>query len=226
HGSRTLRATRALRRQGRRPERRRRRAPGHRVSLAALVQGRGHPHERRGLRARAHAGRRRLRRSVPARPRARSSRRRARLLHRRRCRARLRRGAHRPAARGGSAGDVAPAPQGEMRTGPMSRLLLALGATLGAVIALTSLDRTITNGQTTAEVATMLRVEWQPTTETFSRPALVGFVYNDSTFRIGSVRLRVERSEEHTSELQSRFDLVCRLLLEKKKTNIIKRDVE
>src|SRR5207249_11536644 len=31
-------------------------------------------------------------------------------------------------------------------------------------------------------------------------------------------RLRVlERSEEHTSELQSRFDLVCRLLLEKKK---------
>src|SRR5204862_7062023 len=30
------------------------------------------------------------------------------------------------------------------------------------------------------------------------------------------------RSEEHTSELQSRRDLVCRLLLEKKKHNIIK----
>src|SRR5437868_11664688 len=29
----------------------------------------------------------------------------------------------------------------------------------------------------------------------------------------------VTRSEEHTSELQSRFDLVCRLLLEKKKDN-------
>src|SRR5438105_9846805 len=28
---------------------------------------------------------------------------------------------------------------------------------------------------------------------------------------------RVRRSEEHTSELQSRVDLVCRLLLEKKK---------
>src|SRR5207249_6947182 len=28
---------------------------------------------------------------------------------------------------------------------------------------------------------------------------------------------RKSRSEEHTSELQSRFDLVCRLLLEKKK---------
>src|SRR2546428_7534022 len=31
------------------------------------------------------------------------------------------------------------------------------------------------------------------------------------------VRLDPERSEEHTSELQSRSDLVCRLLLEKKK---------
>src|SRR2546428_1646744 len=30
---------------------------------------------------------------------------------------------------------------------------------------------------------------------------------------------RVLRSEEHTSELQSRSDLVCRLLLEKKKKN-------
>src|SRR5260221_10856787 len=29
----------------------------------------------------------------------------------------------------------------------------------------------------------------------------------------------VERSEEHTSELQSHSDLVCRLLLEKKKKN-------
>src|SRR5437868_12353012 len=30
-------------------------------------------------------------------------------------------------------------------------------------------------------------------------------------------KLLADRSEEHTSELQSRFDLVCRLLLEKKK---------
>src|SRR5207249_11767076 len=36
----------------------------------------------------------------------------------------------------------------------------------------------------------------------------------------GTIRNPVQfitRSEEHTSELQSRFDLVCRLLLEKKK---------
>src|SRR5438067_10612164 len=31
-----------------------------------------------------------------------------------------------------------------------------------------------------------------------------------------SLRVNPLRSEEHTSELQSRFDLVCRLLLEKK----------
>src|SRR5699024_12008939 len=31
------------------------------------------------------------------------------------------------------------------------------------------------------------------------------------------------RSEEHTSELQSRFDLVCRLLLEKKKIDTFKK---
>src|SRR5687768_17887098 len=32
---------------------------------------------------------------------------------------------------------------------------------------------------------------------------------------------RGERSEEHTSELQSRLHLVCRLLLEKKKNNYL-----
>src|SRR2546427_3951883 len=32
-------------------------------------------------------------------------------------------------------------------------------------------------------------------------------------------RLALARSEEHTSELQSQSNLVCRLLLEKKKTN-------
>src|SRR5437588_6584714 len=32
--------------------------------------------------------------------------------------------------------------------------------------------------------------------------------------------VRGDRSEEHTSELQSHSDLVCRLLLEKKKNNI------
>src|SRR5699024_11932208 len=36
----------------------------------------------------------------------------------------------------------------------------------------------------------------------------------------GVVTQHYTRSEEHTSELQSRFDLVCRLLLEKKNMRI------
>src|SRR5437868_8856653 len=39
----------------------------------------------------------------------------------------------------------------------------------------------------------------------------------DVALLVAQVTLDQHRSEEHTSELQSRFDLVCRLLLEKKK---------
>src|SRR5699024_12228184 len=35
-----------------------------------------------------------------------------------------------------------------------------------------------------------------------------------------------DRSEEHTSELQSRFDLVCRLLLEKKKNKKKNKEID
>src|SRR3712207_8732664 len=38
---------------------------------------------------------------------------------------------------------------------------------------------------------------------------------------MGGKRRRLDRSEEHTSELQSRQYLVCRLLLEKKKNQTI-----
>ena len=38
-------------------------------------------------------------------------------------------------------------------------------------------------------------------------------------WRSASLRHTVDRSEEHTSELQSLTNLVCRLLLEKKKKN-------
>src|SRR5699024_11463738 len=46
----------------------------------------------------------------------------------------------------------------------------------------------------------------------------VGMYRRNGTGRIGATALaglHSSRSEEHTSELQSRFDLVCRLLLEK-----------
>src|SRR5699024_12553481 len=47
-----------------------------------------------------------------------------------------------------------------------------------------------------------------------------GFRYSNTNLAayVGEyVLYRKPRSEEHTSELQSRFDIVCRLLLEKKK---------
>src|SRR5699024_11911470 len=44
-------------------------------------------------------------------------------------------------------------------------------------------------------------------------------INNTSAARIKTAIARKTRSGEHTSELQSRFDLVCRLLLEKKKNN-------
>src|SRR5690606_34783114 len=47
--------------------------------------------------------------------------------------------------------------------------------------------------------------------------------YNQATVRVG---MQIDRSEEHTSELQSRENLVCRLLLEKKKTDHECSDVE
>src|SRR5260370_31224175 len=41
-----------------------------------------------------------------------------------------------------------------------------------------------------------------------------------------ALELRVQhRSEEHTSELQSHLNLVCRLLLEKKKNNAINQQI-
>src|SRR5699024_11750257 len=49
--------------------------------------------------------------------------------------------------------------------------------------------------------------------------SLLGGAARDSiecTWALGAMPLDELRSEEHTSELQSRFDLVCRLLLEKK----------
>src|SRR5690606_39490059 len=56
--------------------------------------------------------------------------------------------------------------------------------------------------------------EWASDTETGDRDELAPGV-SDQAWRQVSVSSR-ERSEEHTSELQSREKLVCRLLLEKK----------
>src|SRR5437867_7700250 len=50
---------------------------------------------------------------------------------------------------------------------------------------------------------------------------VIGCIWNSfEEFLFLLPRQRGARSEEHTSELQSPYDLVCRLLLEKKKKNI------
>lgn len=61
---------------------------------------------------------------------------------------------------------------------------------LGAVLVLTLAGNAAAQPQ--AEVAKLLRVEWDTQAEAWTRPRLAGHVYNDSSYRIGSVRLRVE----------------------------------
>src|SRR2546430_12106704 len=51
-----------------------------------------------------------------------------------------------------------------------------------------------------------------------TNPLIVGGMYAVDDERVGDL---VQRSEEHTSELQSQSNLVCRLLLEKKKQSSI-----
>src|SRR2546422_1841075 len=47
----------------------------------------------------------------------------------------------------------------------------------------------------------------------------LGILYNGALVAEETRKSAFKRSEEHTSELQSRLHLVCRLLLEKKKTD-------
>src|SRR5436190_16465034 len=58
-------------------------------------------------------------------------------------------------------------------------------------------------------------IDRKETREKFSQ--LINFNEVEKWRNFGGIRLEDNRSEEHTSELQSHSDLVCRLLLEKKK---------
>src|SRR5437868_11774141 len=67
---------------------------------------------------------------------------------------------------------------------------------------------------------TLFRSAWIPAVrEDFTLPIAVVRLGTPRKANEG-LRIGTGRSEEHTSELQSRFDLVCRLLLEKKKSRI------
>src|SRR5699024_12178715 len=57
--------------------------------------------------------------------------------------------------------------------------------------------------------------------EYFWVPLILVFAWIAVELVFGVREYQLDRSEEHTSELQSRFDLVCRLLLEKKKKDLI-----
>ena len=61
---------------------------------------------------------------------------------------------------------------------------------VGGLLLFGVIERAAAQGQ--PDVARLLRVEWEPGSDKWGPPRLVGHVYNDSTYRIGSVRLRVE----------------------------------
>src|SRR3989475_2408855 len=55
-----------------------------------------------------------------------------------------------------------------------------------------------------------------------TRSAVIGPSPNEPTWSSSDSASRIPRSEEHTSELQSQSNLVCRLLLEKKNNTTTK----
>src|SRR2546422_8153242 len=59
---------------------------------------------------------------------------------------------------------------------------------------------------------------WRKITRVGPAPAARAAATNSRSRRLRTSARTSRRSEEHTSELQSRLHLVCRLLLEKKKT--------
>src|SRR5206468_8926234 len=110
------------------------------------------------------------------------------------------------------AGDSVYSTPGLRHTSTTARLPVTYIANLGYALGKTTLGVTVLNSGrgTTIQVGGEQR---------FGMLAARGGVVRDQRKRMqlawgGGVRLR---SEEHTSELQSRSDLVCRLLLEKKK---------
>jgi hypothetical protein len=74
-----------------------------------------------------------------------------------------------------------------MSSRPRPSVLLAL-----TVLIVLALAGTATAQRVEDEVLKQLRVEWETPEEAWTRPRIVGHVYNDSAYRLGSLRLRVE----------------------------------
>src|SRR5207249_9754971 len=84
-------------------------------------------------------------------------------------------------------------------------------------------DRNVTGVQTCALPISLTQDNWGaavggPVPKITKLAKTFWFFNVDGLDYHSTVNTGFVRSEEHTSELQSRFDLVCRLLLEKKKT--------
>src|SRR5439155_23712817 len=82
----------------------------------------------------------------------------------------------------------------------------------------TAYDKTVTGVRTGLDGVTVEMVNNDPRVRTL--------VETGADFEARAARVYDIRSEEHTSELQSRGHLVCRLLLEKKKKEQNKKDRE
>src|SRR5689334_24724216 len=68
------------------------------------------------------------------------------------------------------------------------------------------------------------RAPGRPRTAQAIRTLVLGMAMDNPGWGYRRIHGELARSEEHTSELQSQFHLVCRLLLEKKKKNKNKQD--
>src|SRR5690606_39931828 len=84
--------------------------------------------------------------------------------------------------------------------------------------ALTIAPRSMSVGLTPSTVSPARRSMPQPPLSGEPNTLRIGVTIDDTNVSTTAANAVPMRSEEHTSELQSRENLVCRLLLEKKKT--------
>src|SRR5437763_13490631 len=98
----------------------------------------------------------------------------------------------------------------------------ALLRELGARLERRRIDANLTQAQLALEAGiskrTLERIETGDSTDFVKLIRELGAQHPDEQHEIGTVSRLDARSEEHTSELQPPMYLVCRLLLEKKKT--------
>src|SRR5699024_12076588 len=78
-------------------------------------------------------------------------------------------------------------------------------------------------GYTNKQIAKQLKIS--PKTVERHKENMMNKLHLEEQHELIQFALKNNRSEEHTSELQSRFDLVCRLLLEKKKNILLTSDI-